>query len=42
MSIEGMEQCFPLMRYGFYSDDSLYSASFSFAVFIFFLSTFDT
>ena len=25
MSIEGREQCFPLMMYGFYSDNFLYS-----------------
>ena len=37
VSIEGMKQCFTLMMYGFYSDNSLYSASFSFTI-----STFDT
>ena len=42
MSIEGTKQCFPLMMYGFYSDDALYLGSFSFAVFIFTLSHFDT
>ena len=42
MSIEGTKQCFPLMMYGFYSDNALYLGSFSFAVFIFTLSHFDT
>ena len=42
VSIEGMEQCFPLDMYGFYSDNALYSANFSFTVFIFLLSSFDT
>ena len=37
-----MKQCFPLMMYGFYSDNALYLGSFSFAVFIFTLSHFDT
>ena len=42
MFIEGTKQCFPLMMYGFYSDNALYSGSFSFAVFIFTLSHFET
>ena len=42
VSTEGMKQCFPLMMYGFYSDNALYSVSFSFTVFIFLLSPFDT
>ena len=42
VSTEGMRQCFPLMMYGFYSDNALYSVSFSFTVFIFLLSPFAT
>ena len=42
VSIEGMKQCFPLMMYEFYSDNALYSASFSFTVFIFLLPYFES